>query len=312
MVKNGEQVEAHMWSSSTQSWTNVGTVVDAVGSNRKKEYQGKEYDFVFDVDIQEGMPPLKLPYNASENPFDAARKFLEDNELPMSYLDTVGKFIVENTKGVTVGPQDTSDTYDPWGTGSTSYKDNAPKPRLLPHREYLDISTANLTVVEKKLNEFNQALIDAGEKGVSLNPTELEALSAFVNALRPSTKEKPAAALSAGLDILVKIITSWPANKRLPALDLLRLLAGASPLLAETKINGQDLVGFLKGSGAVSKDLPNNAMLGVRAFANLFKTEAGRKYASANYEQILGFVKDIGTGTTNRNLKLAEATLLLK
>lgn len=40
-------------------------MVDAVGSGRKQLYQGREYDYVFDVDVQEGVPPLKLPYNAS-------------------------------------------------------------------------------------------------------------------------------------------------------------------------------------------------------------------------------------------------------
>ena len=39
--------------------------MDAVGSGRKQLYEGKEYDYVFDVDVQEGAPPLKLPYNAS-------------------------------------------------------------------------------------------------------------------------------------------------------------------------------------------------------------------------------------------------------
>lgn len=43
----------------------MGEVVDAVGSSRKQLYEGKEYDYVFDVDIQDGVPPLKLPYNAS-------------------------------------------------------------------------------------------------------------------------------------------------------------------------------------------------------------------------------------------------------
>lgn len=53
------------WDSATFNWQKVGDVVDAVGSGRKQLYQGKEYDYVFDVDVQEGMPPLKLPYNAN-------------------------------------------------------------------------------------------------------------------------------------------------------------------------------------------------------------------------------------------------------
>ncbi len=48
-------------------WQKIGEVVDAVGSGRKQLYEGKEYDHVFDVDIQDGVPPLKLPYNANGN-----------------------------------------------------------------------------------------------------------------------------------------------------------------------------------------------------------------------------------------------------
>lgn len=53
------------WDTASFSWQKIGDVVDAVGSGRKQLYEGKEYEYVFDVDVQEGMPPLKLPYNAS-------------------------------------------------------------------------------------------------------------------------------------------------------------------------------------------------------------------------------------------------------
>jgi len=43
-------------------------VVDAVGQGRKQLYEGKEYDYVFDVDIAEGAPALKLPYNVTGKP----------------------------------------------------------------------------------------------------------------------------------------------------------------------------------------------------------------------------------------------------
>lgn len=83
-------------------------------------YEGREYDYVFDVDIQDGVPPLKLPYNASgeqivlglallalaycivENPYTAAQRFLQSNDLPMSYLDQVVQFIEKNTAGVNI------------------------------------------------------------------------------------------------------------------------------------------------------------------------------------------------------------------
>lgn len=53
------------WDLASMTWQKIGDVVDAVGSGRKQLYEGKEYDYVFDVDIQDGVPPLKLPYNAN-------------------------------------------------------------------------------------------------------------------------------------------------------------------------------------------------------------------------------------------------------
>lgn len=107
------------WDGTTNSWTKVGQVVDAVGQGRKQLYAGKEYDYVFDVDIQDGVPPLKLPYNVTgmflsklhektftgfaENPYTAAQRFLHANELSLNYLDEVVRFIETNTAGVNIG-----------------------------------------------------------------------------------------------------------------------------------------------------------------------------------------------------------------
>ena len=38
---------------------------DLPGLEGLSEPDGKGYDYVFDVDIQDGVPPLKLPYNAN-------------------------------------------------------------------------------------------------------------------------------------------------------------------------------------------------------------------------------------------------------
>ena len=81
MIRDGDNVDAYQvspcapsdnsflilqqWEAEQNKWTKIGTVVDAVGSGRQQLYEGKEYDYVFDVDIQDGAPALKLPYNAS-------------------------------------------------------------------------------------------------------------------------------------------------------------------------------------------------------------------------------------------------------
>lgn len=66
-----------------------------MGSNNdssKQLYNGMEYDYVFSVDIQDGVPPLKLPYNNGQDPWHAAQKFIDDNQLSQYYLEQVRIF----------------------------------------------------------------------------------------------------------------------------------------------------------------------------------------------------------------------------
>lgn len=91
-------VEAHQWSGG--QWVKIGEVVSSAGSMTKKMHKGLEYDYVFDVDVEDGKPPLKLPFNATDNPYTAAERFLADNDLPALYADQVVRFITLNTEGV--------------------------------------------------------------------------------------------------------------------------------------------------------------------------------------------------------------------
>ncbi|KAH6918330.1 phospholipase A-2-activating protein [Coprinopsis sp. MPI-PUGE-AT-0042] len=137
MVKNNDVVEAHQWDSASNTWQKIGDVVDAVGQGRKQLYQGKEYDYVFDVDIQDGVPPLKLPYNVADNPYSAAQRFLQSNELPLSYIDQVVQFIEKNTAGVNIGTGG-EEYVDPF-TGASRYRANAgASPGPAAGTEYMD------------------------------------------------------------------------------------------------------------------------------------------------------------------------------
>ncbi len=148
MVKNGDVVEAHQWSASSQQWVKIGEVVGGVGSGQKKLHEGKEYDYVFDVDIQDGVPPLKLPFNSTDNPYAAAQKFLEKNDLPQQYLDQIVRFIEQNTAGVSLGgsqyvdPYTGASRYQPAGSSSSGAGAAAPPLKLRHNR-----STQELTVV---------------------------------------------------------------------------------------------------------------------------------------------------------------------
>lgn len=61
---------------------------------------------------------MKLPYNVTDDPWLAAHNFLQKNDLNPMFLDQVANFIIENTKGHTLGPAPAS-AVDPF-TGKLS------------------------------------------------------------------------------------------------------------------------------------------------------------------------------------------------
>ena len=342
MIKEGDgSVTAHQWSQGAQQWMSVGTVVDAVGSSgRKKDFRGKDYDYVFDVDIEDGHAPLQLPYNLSQNPYEAATKFIQDHDLPTTYLDQVANFIITSTQGATIGQssQPAPAGSDPWGTESryrpgdaqsTPSQPSVPtsRPKVLPQTQYLSIKTANLKTIQKKIEELNNQLINGGSKELALNPAQVESLQALIQQLEqsPNSTIAPTPITTTGLEVVLTIITTWPPPQRLPGLDLLRLLSAATPAPAELGTSsageGETLVSLLDRSGVFSNTdassplpHPNNTMLAVRALANLFDTAPGRLLASTHFDQIHTLVNPLAkssSNTSNRNLTIAIATLYI-
>ncbi|KAL8795518.1 MAG: hypothetical protein Q9182_007521 [Xanthomendoza sp. 2 TL-2023] len=318
-------VGAYQWSQGNQSWMSVGTVVDAVGSSGKKtDYFGKEYDFVFDVDIEDGKPALKLPYNLSQNPYDAATKFIQENELPLTYLDQVANFITTNTQGTTLGQSSQAPTdsdplgiesrYLPGDSGSSAPTSSPPtsRPKVLPQTSYLSIKTANMLTIRGKIEELNEQLINEGYQDAILHIDQLAVLKAMIQPLEQNLAGSSSAgdALRNGVDLVMQMVTTWPAGQQLPALDLLRLLAAATPAAAAYRTHkGGSLVDVLEGSKVFEDpDRPNNIMLAVRAFSNLFETSEGRTLADDSFDKIHALVKS-SANNSNRNLTIAITTL---
>lgn len=324
----GGTVSAHTWSSATQEWIAIGMVVDSAGSSgRKTEYHGQDYDYVFDVDIEDGKPPLKLPYNASQNPYEAATKFIGDNELPMTYLDQVANFITQNTQGATIGQSQEPAGSDPWGSDrryrpgdAAAAEESRPpapesRPKVLPQKIYLSIRSANLKVITKKLQELNAQLVSDGSKDVALSPSEVETVVSLCGQLESSKQLQLSPEVESGVPLILKIVTTWPAANRLPGLDILRLLAAAAPFTASAEYKDENVVSGVISSGVFEPPLNvNNAMLAMRTFANLFETTAGRDLAMSSFDQILAGVKTAlaSSGQSpNRNLTIAITTLYI-
>lgn len=317
-------------------------MVDAVGSSGKKvEYLGKSYDYVFDVDIEDGKPPLKLPYNLSQNPYDAATKFLGDNELPLSYLDNVANFITQNTQGATIGT-DAGPAVDEFGTGryqpgqgSSSQPPAAPK--VLPLEGYLTLATAKFEPVVKKVTSVSATMISAGRKEHALNPSEEATLRDLTDNLGKYIASVPGIVPGTGaansktlpiaeehLLLVLKLTTQWPDNDRLPGLDLLRCLATSPAVAVIRDPAGNTLIdtafqAAFHPSTAGAKISENCAMMAFRVVANLFASTEGRDVALAQADKVVDYMEAlVGASDTafhgpvgfpgNRNVLTAVTT----
>ena len=244
MVKNPSGViEAHQWSGG--EWVKIGDVVGSAGSGQKKTYNGKEYDYVFDVDIEDGAPPLKLPYNVNENAYTAAQRFLAENDLPSSYTDEVVKFINKNTEGFSIQEADEAPTYDAsLNPYSDSYQrehnqdtiaSSKPSLKVIPETTYIsfkDYKEAQLIAGLKKLNSEQDESNQLSESDISTISRNLKLLT---------SKES----LQLIVEYIPRIITTWSPATRLIGYDLLRI--------SIPRVTTVDLLRSTEGAEAVLK-----------------------------------------------------------
>ncbi|ESN99243.1 hypothetical protein HELRODRAFT_67216 [Helobdella robusta] len=123
MIKRMDVVEAYQWSQSDDEWIKVGDVVGG-GSNeqsdKKKDYEGKVLAFDYVAPSKRLLIiSLKLPYNKNDDPYMAAHKFLDKNNLSPLFLDEVVQFIQQQTSSATLGEQ-IGNYVDPY-TGASRY-----------------------------------------------------------------------------------------------------------------------------------------------------------------------------------------------
>lgn len=304
-------------------------MVDAAGSSGKKvAYNGQEYDYVFDVDIEDGKPPLKLPYNLSENPYERATKFLGDNELPLTYLDSVANFIVENTKGATIGQASEAPGADPYGSESRYRPSDdaaAPPNKYLPHAEYITLTQAKFEPITKKILSVNANMISTGNKQHALNPSQetiLKDLASTLSSASGTTKVPPIT--DAAVSLVLKLATEWPYSDRLPGLDLLRCIAPSPALPRMHNSIVQTALSAALEPDADSPGTPvneNTVMMALRTITNLFASPAGRSVVAgaatdviSTLERIVGVSVGVPSqanagagaiGKNNRNVQIA-------
>lgn len=238
---NGK-VEMHQWTGG--AWAKIGEVVSGESSNQKKFYNGSYYDYVFDVDIADGAPPLKLLFNLSQNPYEAAEKFLADNNLPYSYLQEIVNFILQNAEGVTL---DASGAGAIGGSGTGV----AGPPRVLPIKAYVGFLGFNEAQILRGFNKLNPLQSTDNQLTVSQFETML------------NCQDYTGLGATAG-----DIIATWTDDGKLLGFDLLRGVI--------TKIQPFNNLFPIVRSGLESNS-PKVAMMALRVVANTFLCKWGEQ-----------------------------------
>lgn len=282
----------------------IGTVVSGEGSGaQKREHNGKEYDYVFDIDIEDGKPPLKLPYNLTESPWDAARKFLEANELPMSYYEQVANWVSDNTKGARIGQDSGASgppqgSQDPWGTGARYRPGDAGSSstygqRKLPQRTFLEIVEGNAQNAITKISESSQQLVSSGKvaKDGGLTPEDTQMLQTLVDQMNNSSKDPHPT--NQQIAALLKVASGWPTASRVPGVAILARLAVSPAFVSSTSAGERTVIETAAAAGLFEPKqvTANNAVHALRLLVNLFASDGGRMIVDGNFDHTLNLVR---------------------
>jgi phospholipase A-2-activating protein len=150
VVMEGLAGIAYSWNEGTKEWERLGEVMSgpesggtaAGGGSIKKTLNGVEWDYIIDVDVADGAPPLKLAMNADENPYLVADRFIEQHDLPGTYKEQIVQFIMQNTTasiGGRGGGGGGSSYVDPY-TGASAY---VPPPPATSTGDFAPVATNN-------------------------------------------------------------------------------------------------------------------------------------------------------------------------
>lgn len=263
MVKNPAGViEAHQWSGG--EWIKIGDVVGGTQSTDKKEYGGQQWDYVFDVDIKDGEPPLKLPYNVNENPYIAAERFLSKNELPSTYTEEVVQFINKNTEGFKLD-QDTVPVENPYADRALPQESsNAPvvETKIIPEKAYILFKEFKVDPLLKGLKKFN----DQQEADAQFSQSQLADIKMCLVDLTSKN------AVELINNYIPHIIKQWKPDTKLIAYDMLRV--SIPQILVADLIHSTDVAQNVLDcfQGAFKEPTIATVMMMLKAMSNVIDT----------------------------------------
>ncbi|KAM4809172.1 phospholipase A-2-activating protein [Rhinophrynus dorsalis] len=346
------KVEAYQWSVSEGRWLKIGDVVGSSGATQQTSgkvlFEGKEYDYVFTIDVNESGPSFKLPYNLSEDPWLVAYNFLQKNDLNPMFLDQVAKFIIDNTSGQTAAPSAPgfADPFTGGGRyipGSTSSSASGADPftggsRYVPGSSLLSghpagaadpftgrnayrsasAQTPNTYFPKKEPVTFDQAnpaqilgkLKELNDAAPEEQKLPEEDLIQLDKLLSVAVNPSGETATAQQLDTLWRAV-NWPEEIVFPALDVLRLSI-KNPTVNEmfcSEKDGSQFSNYLFNLLRPSGKQANQ-LLALRTLCNCFSYEPGTQLMMSQRDSVITKAIEVKT-VSNKNIHIALATLML-
>ncbi|XP_057750616.1 uncharacterized protein LOC130969060 [Arachis stenosperma] len=321
VVREGDNGVAYAWNMPEQKWDKIGEVVDGPEESGRAFHDGVQYDYVFDVDIGDGMPIRKLPYNRSDNPYDVADKWLLKENLPLSFREQIVQFILQNTgqKDITFDasfhdPYTGANAYVPGQPSRTSDASAKPTFKHIPKKGMLGFDTAQFDGILKKITEFNSALQSDQEKqNLSLTELDVSRLGAIVKILKDTSHYHSSKFADADISLLLNLLRSWPISMIFPVIDLVRMIVlhpdGANMLHKHFQAENDILMEVIKKVTSNSS-IPANLLTSIRTVTNLFKNSCYYGWLQKHRSEVLDAFSSCSS-SPNKNLQLSYSTLIL-
>lgn len=83
----------------TEAGPSGGVASEAKYYEGDKYFEAGNYDYIFDVDDESGMPKY-IPFNDGANPMEAAEKYCKREGLTKGYIEQIRKFLIQNSSKI--------------------------------------------------------------------------------------------------------------------------------------------------------------------------------------------------------------------
>ena len=288
------------------NWIEVGEVTGMGGGS---ELNGVKYDHVLDIEMEKqgGVVTLQVGYNDGDNPFEAAQKFVDDNELSQSYLGQVADYIRERC-----GTKKAGNVIDMTSSAATD-ADMADADVSLP--AYAHLPVRGMTVFMNGEDKIEKVTAKIFELLPDLAAVDTDAILEAADVIKQSSRYHSTTITEPHMISLSRVLKSAgnDASKAFPSIDMLRLAschpsvctAPYAPYWGAVVDNVLDLAAGNCGSVAV-------CMLTFRLVCNLLKPQPLASdcalFRGARLDRCAKLAAEVVEGSDNKNVRseLAE------